>query len=188
MNHLFLLLLFPFLATHFGFAPNAASFEEEIVWSGDRRLSWEDFKGIPSGRQITGAVTYSTIKATPSVAGYFNNRIEVDVKAIFRCDRSWAKDKAKESDYLLNHEQRHFDIAEVYARKIRTALQDHHITPRNYPRIKAQVIEPLFREYVNFDKSYDKTTVHGLSSDLQEEWDHKIDEALGLIESEYADN
>lgn len=188
MNKLFLLLLFPLLANHFSFIPTNDLAEDEIIWSDSRRLSWDDFKGVPAGKQLTGAVTYSTIKATPKVAGYWNNRVEVEVKAVFRCDRSWAREKAKTSEYLLNHEQRHFDIAELYARKIRKALQDYRITPRNYPQIKAEVIEKLFEEYVEFDKSYDQLTVHGLKSGVQQEWDEQIDGELGLSDPSYSDN
>lgn len=173
-------MLLPFLANHFSLNSTNHSYAEEITWSADRRLNWDDFKGVPSGKKVTGAVTYSTIKAVPTVSGFWNNRVDVEVKAVFRCDRSWAKDRAKESEYLLNHEQRHFDIAEIYARKIREALEKYEITPNNYPRIKAQVIEKLFREYVDFDEQYDHLTVHGLKKTVQEEWDLDIDQTLGL--------
>ncbi len=176
-----LLLLLPFFATTFHPDRTILPPEEEITWSGDRRLSWDDFKGIPSGGGFTGATTYSTIKATPKVEGYFNSRVAVEVKAVFRCDKSWAKEKAKESAYLLNHEQRHFDIAEMYARKIKQALAPYRITPRNYDQIKAEVIEQLFQEYVDYDKAYDHETVHGLKAGVQREWDERIDEALGLV-------
>lgn len=183
MYHLALLLLFPFFATQFHVAHPTKPPGEEITWSSDRRLSWEDFKGLPSGKRLTGATTYATIKAIPKVEGYFNNRVEVEIKAIFRCDKSWAKEKAKESAYLLNHEQRHFDIAELYARKIRQALEPYRITPRNYDQIKKEVIQQFFKEYVEFDKAYDHQTVHGLSSDAQQEWDARIDRELGLTVS-----
>lgn len=187
MNQLFLLLFFPLLANTVLMPDTPVFPAEEIVWSSQRRLSWDDFKATPENRGFTGAITYATIKATPKVTGFFNNQIEVEVEAIFRCDKSWAKDKARESEYLLNHEQRHFDIAEMYARKIRRALEQHNITPRNYPQVKKEVIEPLFKEYVQHDESYDHSTAHGLRSAVQEEWDDQLDTELGLMEEVLTD-
>jgi hypothetical protein len=155
----------------------ASNGEPEIIWSADRRLNWDDFKAAPSGRAMTGAVTHSTIKVTPK-ANQWSGRVEVEVKAIFACNKSWARKKAKESDYLLNHEQRHFDIAELYARKIRQALSSQRVTVKNYKQIKAAVIQPLFKDYVAFDEEYDHLTVHGLNKDRQEEWNMMIDEEL----------
>ncbi len=43
--------------------------------------------------------------------------------AFFDRQRSWVKNEAK-LDYVLRHEQGHFDIFEVYTRKIRKALSE----------------------------------------------------------------
>lgn len=145
----------------------------EIVWSADRPLHWDDFRATPRGRALTGAVTHSTIKVTPK-ANQWTGRVAVSVQATFACNKSWVREKARSSEYLLNHEQRHFDIAELYARKLRKALQAERITAGNYKKIKKTIIEPLFQEYVEFDKEYDHTTVHGLNKDQQREWDQRI--------------
>jgi hypothetical protein len=42
-----------------------------------------------------------------TVAAYLTGRVQVQVRALFECRKSWALEKAKKSDYLLNHEQRH---------------------------------------------------------------------------------
>ena len=151
--------------------------DPEIIWSTARRLNWDDFKAQPNGQTLTGAVTHSTIKVMPE-ANKWTGRVTVVVQAVFACNKSWAREKAKESDYLLNHEQRHFDIAELYARKIRQALAEERITIKNYKEVRATIIQPLFREYVKFDEEYDHQTVHGLNKETQSVWNNRIDDQL----------
>ena len=151
--------------------------EAIIIWTADRPLSWEDFQGTPRGRAHIGATTHATIKTIPEV-NRWSGRVSVQVQAIFNCSKSWVRAEAKENPELLEHEQHHFDIAEVYAQKIRQALQQYKITYKNYPQIRAEVIEPLFREYDRYDREYDRSTVHGLDKEAQKQWEEEIEEQL----------
>lgn len=153
------------------------STEAVIPWSPDRKLCWDDFRGQPRAHGFTGAATHARIKVTPRANSY-TGRVKVQVKALFECHKSWALEKAKDSDYLLNHEQRHFDIAELFAQKLRRELAGIRITARNYPRVKREVIQRIFQEYVDYDESYDRQTVHGIDQDAQAEWDQRIDRRL----------
>lgn len=187
MNWIFSVLLLPFLSTFFFPATSSTKTADEIVWNSARKLSWDDFRCAPLGGRLTGAATYASIKAVPRVVNSWNNKLDVEVKAIFRCDKSWAKEQAKTSDYLLNHEQRHFDIAEIFARKIRQELDEYRITAKNYQGIKKAVIEKWFQEYDAYDRSYDKFTVHGLNSERQEQWNQDIDEQLANLPAAFAE-
>lgn len=155
-----------------------------LPWSPDRKLTWADFRGAPRARGFTGAATHARIKATPSVNS-LSGRVQVQVRALFECRQSWAIEKAKKSDYLLNHEQRHFDIAEIYARKLRRTLQQRRITAGNWARVRREVIAPLFREYVRYDEAYDQETIHGIDRHAQAVWDRQIDRQLGDLAGYY---
>src|SRR5690606_32551892 len=77
------------------------------------RLQESDFRGIPDVDSPSDAGASVKITAKPFVSG---KRIEYDVRAIFDRQRSWARGM---STSLLEHEQLHFVIAELYARKMR---------------------------------------------------------------------
>jgi len=52
--------------------------------------------------------------------------------------------KSAKTDYLLNHEQRHFDIAEIFARKLRKELEEYTFNKNNLKEI-----ENLYKKYLN---------------------------------------
>lgn len=97
---------------------NSFEDEEKILWSSSKKLIWEDFKGeVDTTKALIGAITCSEIKVIDS---RLINKIPVlKVGCYFIKNRSW---KIVTDDYSLNHEQLHFDISEVFARKIRKSL------------------------------------------------------------------
>src|SRR5687768_6828529 len=84
-----------------------------ITWNEFYRLQWHDFQGEPQENSIGDAGTVVQIKAKPYLV---KKQVRYDVYALFNRKKSWARDY---SESLLAHEQLHFDIAELYARKIR---------------------------------------------------------------------
>lgn len=151
-----------------------------LPWSPDRKLTWNDFRGAPRPGGLTGAATHARIRATPR-AHPLSGRVRVEVQALFECRKSWVREQAKGNGDLLNHEQRHFDIAEVYARRLRRELVRRRITAANYAEVKREVIDRLFHAYVQCDEAYDRETVHGINRDAQADWDRRIDRQLGSL-------
>ena len=98
------------------FYKNAKSDEsDELVWSENRKLIWEDFKGIPPENPVefTVAVTCSTMDFE------FHNAKDYKIESKFIKSKSWTvTDDVK----MLAHEQLHFDITELYVRKIRKSF------------------------------------------------------------------
>jgi hypothetical protein len=85
--------------------------------------------------------------------------------------KSWIKDK---SDSLtLTHERAHFDITEIYARKLRKELST--IKNIKYARKRYQII---FRELEMEQKRFDKD--HKREQGVTVEWQDKIDYFLNL--------
>jgi hypothetical protein len=91
-----------------------AQLHDTIQWSTSYKLKWEDFQGKSDSSSKYGAISRPGIKYHLSAnADSFN----VKVLCFFIKSKSWSK--YKNSYPLLMHEQLHFDIAELFARKLR---------------------------------------------------------------------
>src|SRR4029078_3590622 len=88
------------------------SLPDDIRWKESGKLSFEDFKGNVPGFTPWAATTSSQISFYyESVNGKLS---KVVVYASFNKEKSWMKKKLPE---VLAHEQLHFDITEIFARK-----------------------------------------------------------------------
>jgi predicted secreted Zn-dependent protease len=83
----------------------------------------------------------------------------------------------------LIHERLHFDIAELYARKIRKKIQE--LSARNITDIKIYntMIRELLEESNTIDRQYDIETLHGALLKKQKQWEVKIKDELRVLES-----
>src|ERR1700733_10251558 len=84
-----------------------------IDWSADKRLTWSDFKARPDENSPNAALTGTNIQfdfAYSSQTGFTYH-----ITCRFDKNKSWGRVK---TDYILSHEQGHFDIAEIYTRKL----------------------------------------------------------------------
>src|SRR3989442_15915117 len=91
-----------------------------IPWSAARRLSWSDFQGAPPQSGEEAAKTAYGIYYAWKCRG---RAFEFRVVAAFHPNDSWVKPvvlgDSVESRRVLAHEQTHFNIAELYARRMR---------------------------------------------------------------------
>jgi len=84
--------------------------EDEIIWDSKNKLSWDDFNGIPPKDSLNfDALTYYGYEY--SLKTINNLPISFNSDLFFRKNKSWVRIK---TPLLLNHEQGHFDIAEIY--------------------------------------------------------------------------
>jgi len=92
-----------------------------IPWSSSKQLSWKDFKGEPTNERAA-AITASGITYRFSTTDT-NDNLEIDFKVIthFYPNKSWYNPSLVNAE-ILEHEQRHFDISEIFARKMRKRL------------------------------------------------------------------
>ena len=77
---------------------------------------------------------------------------------------------------LLEHEQIHFDIAEVTARKIRARFADFKnacAEPGGTDAIQQMVVE-ADRELQEEQQRYDRETAHGTNARVQDQWRRRI--------------
>ena len=140
-------------------------------WCKNDKLKWSDFRGKKPEDEDSFLGARTAIGIIP-LAFRKDDALNYQVKVVVRRYDSWKTDTAK---HLLIHEQLHFDIAELTARKLRKAIEGLR---RTIPKPTAQdfraVIQKLFGEDANMQAQYDKDTVHGIIAESQIKWEKKI--------------
>ncbi|NML72463.1 DUF922 domain-containing protein [Chryseobacterium sp. RP-3-3] len=166
-----------FLFTH-------ALFGQKIIWQEDRKLIWDNFKSPINRENMLNVVAYthcgweySVVKSTDP-----KSLVKIEVTAIFNEDRSW-KDVKKINDYILLHEQKHFDIAELFVRKFRKEIGEQIKTSGDYDKNFNAVYSKISNDYKNFQMSYDRVTQHGMNKEKQAEYNAIIAEELDNLKS-----
>ena len=151
---------------------------ETIEWSASRKLTWKDFKGQPDCGSFAVASTSSGISFGYSV--YTNGQtvesFNTEITCYFHTRTSWHK-REKSNDYILKHEQLHFDITELYTRILKEKIKQ--LKPNQSIR---KQLDRLYKEVtVSLNKTqnlYDRETNHSINKEVQKKWDLKIEKAL----------
>ncbi|MCX2741848.1 DUF922 domain-containing protein [Pontibacter anaerobius] len=157
-------------------SPTENSTSETVIWSTDRRLSWDDFKGLPDDTNPHHALTAANLAVN---AGCKNNQYTYKVKCVFLPQQSWSKKKS--SDKLLAHEQLHFDLTEVHARQLRHDLQT--ISCSNLKAKLGLMVNEAFKRWKAEQDLFDQASKHGLDKDEQQAWAASIAARLKKLEA-----
>ena len=153
--------------------PNPEAFEKEILWNTNRKLKVTDFKGSSKGKPFVAA-TNTYFGYTTSVKSE-KNMVIVEVDTYFDCELSYFKDN-KNQALVLNHEQLHFDITELYARKF---IQRLHHEVKNFKDLvkKVELIgNEVNKELQLKQDTYDTAVYSDLSK--QSYWDEWTETGL----------
>ncbi|WP_439479140.1 DUF922 domain-containing protein [Chryseobacterium aquaticum] len=152
---------------------------QRIEWKEDRKLVWSNFKSNKNNQHGKDIVAYTHCGWVYSVVKSSNPKgaAKVNIETIFNEDKSW-KDDTRITDYVLNHEQKHFDIAEIYARKIRKEIISKIKTSGNYDRYFQTIYNRILKDYRNFQALYDGVTEHGMNKEKQSEYNAIISNEL----------
>lgn len=151
--------------------PNFRKHEKEIEWTANRKLTWEDFKGSPKiiSNSNTAAQTYCGF-------GFQTNYVTILTKAkiftknTFTSNLSWVRPDQKDKADLLEHEQGHFDLCEVYTRQLRKKLEEKKLTVLNLNTDANIIFKDVYALYLDRQELYEKETNHGLNRQKQIEW------------------
>ena len=147
-----------------------------IFWVEERPLQWEDFKGKPNmsssyHAQTQGVLNYGFESKGPGVYTF-----KLNVK--FNEKESWAKPK-ETTDNLLNHEQGHFDIYEIYGRLIIKRIKESKaLSDRKFSDRVQKIFKKTFAELQDFQQEYDKETNHSKDKEKQIEWKKRLQDRL----------
>jgi len=131
-----------------------------------QQLKWSDFRvvkylGDASAESTTG-ISYDYLKV--------GNETKVNVYCTFSKKESFVL-KGKETDYILNHEQRHFDITFIFAMKFKDQIsRTNDLSESDIELIYNRIII----EWGIFQDKYDFETEHSINISAQDIWDKKI--------------
>ncbi|AVI49832.1 DUF922 domain-containing protein [Pukyongia salina] len=143
--------------------------KEKMQWDESRPLTWSDFKGVPNGSDDYVASTNSGISLSYSI-GYRNGEYKFNftVQSNFYPKQSWYRPEAA-SEYILKHEQTHFDISELHARKLRKKLMELDVT-ENVKADADKLYSEIEQERRDMQHRFDSDSDHSKLRELELEW------------------
>jgi hypothetical protein len=170
MNKYFLAFLFLLVFKY------ASSQSDTLIWHRDSLLHNEDFLSKQKGNQFafTGSGIHFYTKEN-------NGAMQFIVEAIFLKSKSFMKG---DSPYILKHEQLHFDITELYARKFRQKISE-----RDFGKVKnireefSKMSKLIFSALDREQNNYDNDTEHGMNPVKQQLWVEKIAAQISELEN-----
>ena len=148
--------------------------ESFITWNDKKPLQWLDFSGPVKDSSTFDAESFAEVKFTYT----FNNLsdFKFEVNATFNKNTSWYK-KEMQSLSLLKHEQLHFDIAELFAKKLKDEF-DNYVYTANFRSEIAAIFEKKKVQYHLMQDKYDEETSHSLNAEKQRQWEFAIRDEL----------
>jgi hypothetical protein len=148
-------------------------------------LKWSDFVGIPvKNAPYLASVNSGMGYEFSSSSSNGELKVTVKVQSYFYPQLSWKKNSNENSAILLKHEQLHWDITELHARKLRAAYSRY--VPQKDPKKEVAFIFKKFEDdRVKTQHAYDQETRHGAVKQAQATWENKIREELFKM-SEFA--
>ena len=171
-----------------------------IAWDAARPLSWSDFQGVApptSGNLTEPAAIHMTIhwrvsySATCANGRTWSGRVETaEVSNVMSPGLSWAV-PGQTNALILLHEQTHFDLNEVYRRKLEHALlsvqtqggSQQGVVDALNERVHA-IAKQLLNRLVAMQDVYDAETSPGLNQPVQNRWKDQV--SLWLIDPSLA--
>ena len=152
--------------------------KNNIIWSESRKLKWEDFKAIKPFISNFSAASSVQLKVDYILGDSLK---KFDVVCFFKKEKSWTMDT---SNYGLKHEQIHFDIGEIQARLLRSAIIENK---NKLNRWKVRLIDSLVHYYTNkliaSQKLYDSLTLHSQNQAEQQIWNSRIANELDSLKN-----
>ena len=177
-------LFIPFFLLSLFLTPSdsyAQSINEELLdWSASRRLTWNDYKARPEPESDAAASTTSYLAIEYNIS---SSSFGYKIQSRFSKTRSWGLHK---TEYILSHEQGHFDIAEIFARKLNKKMSEYRFNKRTYQQELNKIYQDILDEKEKLQNDYDKETNHSINKEKQAEWLMKIAVMLEYLAA-YAD-
>ena len=171
--------LFIFIGLFFVlFKTNDSEKSSKIYWHQRNAVTWNDFRKTAhlSGNeaaQISTGIQYSVKMENKTLS--FVVRSYADKKNSFYI-------KKKKSDRLLKHEQGHFDICEIFARKLRKQLMAKPFKQKSLNSEAEKIYKKTIKGMNKFQHLYDKETNHSIDTTMQNKWNTKIAKMISELE------
>ncbi|MDX1383220.1 MAG: DUF922 domain-containing protein [Thermoanaerobaculia bacterium] len=162
--------------------------EANTTW---RRVTWDDFRGtLTRGTQTAGIASTIVMDVTGieveplGDGGWVGRPRDADVYALMNKLSSGVQPGAR-SDWGLAHEQLHFDITEIHARRLWARVRAIEVVVDSQPQaysavlaaaraLQAEAMEAMRRMQVR----YDRETGNGVRKKDQKRWAREVAELL----------
>ncbi len=152
--------------------------EEKIEW-GTKEITWRDFKGKSDNKEARAIAATNTV-IDMQMSANDKGPVKVKLRTVLNAHSSWT---ITESNTILEHELKHFDICELYARKLRKKLSETKFSGSNYE-------DQVYMIYVQYNAEmdmqqdlYDHSTEHSLNLANQKEWNNNIKKELEVLKA-----
>jgi hypothetical protein len=150
-----------------------SNFNAQVIIKRWSKLTWDDFQGFiqPFSRYeaaISSAIYLEYDSSTQTYLAYAGqNNV-----------RSWAKRSPNAYlDYALNHEQYHFNITELHARKLNQYISEN---PGGGELLYLLRLGSINIDLRKMQRQYDLETNHSIVFNKQRRWEFRIDSLLLL--------
>lgn len=175
--------------------PSPANPEEPavLVWSQERPLQWEDFWGHPpEERGKKEAANIALVLEYAAAWEVFYDGImknwgarltQFTSRAYMDRSRSWVLPHHR-TPALLQHEQGHFDLLEVFRRVLEKELrglvgvfvrgETKEAAEQRLKELLARVYARVWQAHACWQARYDRDTDHGRDEVRQREWERRI--------------
>jgi hypothetical protein len=169
-----------FSITNLFFAQKEFENDSILLWNSNRKLEWSDF--------ISNNKKHSYEKAVAVISPYlvlipkrFSKKTASNMKIAAINDKKSSWNKTTEQSVLI-HEQGHFDITEIHARKFRKALFE---TKQAENVLDVHFIVTLYKnidsEHWKLQEKYEIETEHGTNYNSQTKWNDFISKELEIL-------
>ena len=148
--------------------------DDYIKWQGNKKLTWDDFKAAPLKMGNTAAMTTTHLGFSYNVV---NEKVSYKIDCQFEKNRSWGLVK---NDWILKHEQGHFDIAEIFARKLYKSIGEYQFNKTTFQKDLDGIYKTVMNDKDKFQQQYDNETDYSRNKAKQEDWLKKIESELIL--------
>lgn len=160
-----------FIGFFFLFLVSFQTDKNTLLWQEDRLLTWDDFKGKPEKRFAAASTHYDILK---KIIKENDKSATVKIEAVFFRNSSWKK-KSWINEQVLAHEQKHFDIVELYSRKLRKAIEEKAYKSFNELEDSAEELYTKYDQEMDvYQDKYDDETDGSMNGDQQRAWEKKI--------------
>ena len=160
------------------FLSNLIYSQEKINY---QKLEFSDFLAkVPDSLDeysTYAAISMISIESKIVKNSVWTGKIKIEIYPTFSKNESWIKKKKKTKE-LLNHEQRHFDIAKIFSNKLQKIVDKRIKNIKDYNENFQNLYDEIYAEYFDYQTKYEEITDRGLNFENQKLIDKEIDEKL----------
>ena len=152
------------------FSFKKVSAQDTLYWSSGYKLTPKDFRGKPDTTAFYPSISVCGIKY---IGHAKKNAVQTEASGIFIRPKSWAVIAEDDSLWLI-HEQVNFDMAELFARKLRKSFSEYTFRYLTVQQDLDSLYDMNHDEMNKMHASYEKETNHGIDESAQSIRNHKI--------------